>query len=612
MVAVKKLSFILVAIILVVSVAEARRGFSSSGSGKGRYSSDSSTSSWNVNSTLDADCQAQYGQPCAELTTGQYEIVQQKYTQATNAGYDSNTDYVTASAIGYGLTSSDGSLWSSAKSWAGNSAQNADCNSAYSGACNAISKANFNDIYDGRQDAIDNGFTGYSDWLDAQALGYSQDNTTDDADLGADTSDSELWAEAKGNSIQTACQAEDSTVTNCNELTRTQYKDAKQGNALLAAKKTIVTAGNLAASDLSELLGSDWASSSALSSSPSAWQLDYLETVLGTGANVTKSDWQSTIDNYDAATASAWYIWKIAASSDSSGTYAASNANYALFDAANVDSGLSGLNSACSTGGSISSGKTCATLGVTDTQIAANIRSAGFTAAPSATAMRDFLTEARGFADGTTYASVATATGNSWTVANYVTATSNGGWTSSSADATKFSSCKTNTSASTGGAGSCSATSSGWDAIQAAITAASDSSTPISSSNITALLTSAGTTPHTYFDASNSVMTDYVNNCISGASDAGAAVSSCVSSGSNAAFKKKVNAFRVAKVVASNSGSYTTSTLTSQILIDAGVTSSNKTYMDASYCGTAGTSSCLAKLRTKLAASNLTTASTQA
>ena len=587
MVAVKKLSFILVAIILVVSVAEARRGFSSSGSGKGRYSSDSSTSSWNVNSTLDADCQAQYGQPCAELTTGQYEIVQQKYTQATNAGYASNTDYVTASAIGYGLTSSDGSLWSSAKSWAGNSAQNADCNSAYSGACNAISKTNFNDIYDGRQDAIDNGFTGYSDWLDAQALGYSQDNTTDDPDLGDDTSDAELWAEAKGNSIQTACQAEDSTITNCNELTRTQYKDAKQGNALIAAKKTIVTNGNLAASDLSELLGSDWASSSALTSSPSAWQLDYLETVLGTGANITKSDWQTTIDNYNAATASAWYIWKIAASSDSSGTYAASNATTTLFNNAGVSAAVTAL-------------------GVTNSQIATDIRSSGFSASPTATQMNDFLTEARGFADGTTYASVTTATGNSWTVANYVTATSNGGWTSSSADKATFDSCLSSSDDATGGSSTCSVSKSGWETVDA-IASVADGDANLTASNVTSILSATGATANSSVNTSDSKHMDYLQSCASG-DDAAQAVSDCASSSS---FLANATSFEIGKAVADNSGSYTiASVITTSTLGDAGIASNSTNVIGGNYCGAAGDSSCLAALKTALASSGLTASST--
>ena len=589
MVAVKKLSFILVAIILVVSVAEARRGFSSSGSGKGRYSSDSSTSSWNVNSTLDADCQAQYGQPCSELTTGQYEIVQQKYTLATNAGYDSNTDYDTASANGYGLTSSDGSLWSSAKSWAGNSAQNGDCNSAYSGACNAISKTNFNEIYNGRQDALDNGFSGYSDWLDAQALGYAQDNTTDDPDLGDDTSDSELWAEAKGNTIQAACQAEDSTITNCNELTRTQYKDAKQGNALIAAKKTIVTNGNLAASDLSELLGSDWASSSSLSSSPSAWQLDYLETVLGTGANITKSDWQTTIDNYDAATASAWYIWKIAASSDSSGTYAASNATTSLFNNAGVSAAVTAL-------------------GVTNSQIAADIRSSGFSAAPSATQMNDFLAEARGFADGTTYASVTTATGNSWTIANYITATTNGGWTSSSTDKSSFDDCLTSSDDATGGSSTCSVSKSGWEAVDA-IASVADGDSTLTASNVTSILSATSSTANASLDTTDSKHMDYLQSCASG-DDAAQAVADCASSSS---FLANATSFEIGKAVADNSGSYTlASVITTSTLGDAGIASNSTNVIGGNYCGSNGSSSCLTALRTALSSSGLTASSTAA
>ena len=594
------LSLFVIVFSLTLIAAEARRGFSSGGSGSGSHDNTAPTASWDLSSTPDADCIAVYASACASLTPAQVEEVSLLTADAQAANYINHNDYLTANTFGYGLNAADGTQWTDAKSPGADnsgtdSAWNTDCDTAFSstGGCDAITEAQFSSIDDattGRVPAVAAGYDSYNDWQTASDLGYE-----------INSSDATLWGEANDGSVSAAaCDAEFPGKT-CNQLTKASFENAKSANALITAKIAKVNAGTLTSADLLTDLGLSVASS-ALSSPISAWQLDYLETVLGTSNSTTKSDWQTTIDNYSTTAASKWYVYKIATSSDTSGTYATSNATQALLDACSLS--VSSANSA---------------LGpATDAQISNHIRHANsdltsLIGAPTDTQLKDFLTEAVGYADGTSYADFNTATtSNGWAAADYKTASNSSGWTNSSADATKFSSCKSNTSTSTGGAGSCSATSNGWDAIQAAITAASDSSTPISSSNITALLTSAGTTAHTYFDASNSVMTDYVNNCISGASDAGAAVSSCVSSGTNAAFKKKVNAFRVAKVVASNSGSYTTSTLTSQILIDAGVTSSNKTYMDASYCGTDGTASCLAKLRTKLAASNLTTASTQA
>lgn len=600
------MSFRLVSVSLIVlglalAAAEARRGFSSGGSGSGAYDGAASTSSWDLSATPDADCIAVFGQSCSALTVAQKEEVAAKTASAQAANYTNHSDYETASAKGYTLSAADGTQWTNAKSPGArgsdtttNAQWDTDCDNSFSssGGCDGLTKSQFATIDSsstGRAPALTAGYSSYDDWQSASALNY---------EMSAD--DATLWGEANDGSVSSAsCDAEFAGKA-CNELNKANFQNAKDSNALMTAKIAEVTAGTLSNQDLTDLSISF--ASSSLSSPLSAWQLDYLETVLGKTSSTTKANWQSTIDNYSASAASKWYVYKIATSSDTSGTYATSNATSALLDACGLT--VSTANSA---------------LGpATNAQISSHIRHANsdltsLTGAPTDTQLNDFLTEAVGYANGTSYSDFSTATtSNGWSAADYKTASNSTGWTNSSSDATKFSSCKTNTSTSTGGAGSCSATSSGWDAIQAAITAASDSSTPISSSNITALLTSSGTTAHTYFDASNSVMTDYVNDCISGASDAGAAVSSCVSSGTNAVFKKKVNAFRVAKVVASNSGSYTTSTLTSQILIDAGVTSGNKTYMDASYCGTAGTSSCLAKLRTKLAASNLTTASTQA
>lgn len=507
--------------ILTFAAAEARRGFSSGGSGSGAYNNAAPTA-WNVDSTLDADCQNLYGKACSELTKGQYEEVQSKNKTATDNNYGSDSDYQTANGKGYTLSADDGTQWTDAKSPGADnsdsdSAWNSDCDSSFSstGGCDALSKANFASIDDastGRLAATTAGYSSYKDWQGASALSYGM--------TGADAT---LWGEANDGSVSSAaCDAEFAGKA-CNQLAKASFQNAKSSNALMTAKIAKVTAGTLTGQDLTDLSISF--SGSALSSPVSAWQLDYLETVLGTSGSTTKANWQATIDGYNAATASAWYIWKIAASSDSSGTYAASKANYALFNAANVDSGLSGLNGVCATGGSVSSGKACATLGVTNTQIAANIRTAGFTAAPSATAMRDFLTEAAGFADGTSYANVATATGNGWSKANYKTASNSTGWSSSSADATKFTACVSSAN-STDGSGGCGMTLAEWNALAAVESIAADDNpdySTVTSTQFASIITAGSSATANLNLTGNTMHLNYMRSCVDGLSSKTAA-----------------------------------------------------------------------------------------
>jgi hypothetical protein len=583
--------------------AEARRGFSGGGSGSGTYDN-TAPSVWLASDTADADCQTLYSLDCDDLSAAQLEDVTTKNALATSNNYGSHTDFVAAGNHGYTATQADGTLWTAAK--AQTSDFNSDCDSSFSstGGCDAITKTNYSSISgsSGRTAAIAAGFSSYDDYLSAAALGYSQASA-----------DATLWGQANDGSVSSAaCDAEFPGKT-CAELSKSSFESAKASNALMTAKIAKVTAGTLTSADLLTDLGLSL-SSSSLTDPISAWQLDYLESVLSTTSGTAKATWQTTLDNYNAASANAWYLWKIAASTATSGTYATSNATYQVFNLAGVDTGLTGTASACSVGGSVVSGVTCATLGVTNTQIAANIRSSGFTAAPASTAMRNFLTEAAGFADGTTYADVNTATAtNSWSIADYKTATNSSGWTNSSADNTAFGSCKTSTNSATGGASSCSATNAEWTSIAATIAAAADSSTDISSADATNILSAVSVTAHSFFDSSDTVMMGYLNHCISGASDAVDAVANCVSAGTDgtggiteAVLKNKVTAFKLGKIAASNSGSYTTSTVTQSDMVNIGLASNESGIIGQNYCGTAGTSSCLSTVRSALASASLT------
>jgi hypothetical protein len=590
------LGAVLLILTLSLIAAEARRGFSSSGTGSGSYDSGATTNSWDLSATPDADCLAIHSSACADLTAAQIEEVTTYTATAQAANYTNHSDYLTASALGYALTAQDGTQWADAKTPGADnsgtdSAWNSDCNASFvvSGGCDALTATQFGNIDDtvsGRVPAITAGYSNYGDWQTASALGY---------ELASD--DAALWTQANNGSVSAAACDAEFPGRDCNQLTKSGFENAKSANALLSAKIAKVTAGTLTQADLLTDLGLSL-SASALTSPLAAWQVDYLETLLPTGANTTKTDWQTVLDNYSAASASAWYLWKIASSSATSGTYAAANATTNLFTTA----GAAGAVTA---------------LGVTNSQIAANIRASGFSAAPSTTAMNDFLTEARGFADGTSYASVSGALGNGWSLSNFLTASGNGGWTQSGTDKTAFDSCLSDTGSATGGASTCQASGAEWTAIAAAIAAAADTGTDISGQQATDILAAISITPHPYFDSSNQVMIDYLNQCISGSSNPADAVGNCVSTGvggsggvTESALKQNVTAYKFGRVATTNSGTYASSTVTQTDIVNIGLGSNESTIIGQNYCGTNGTSSCLAVIRAGLGSSSLSATST--
>ncbi len=583
--------------------AEARRGFSGGGTGSGTYDNQA-PSVWLSTDTADADCQTLYNLNCADLTAAQLEDVTTKNSLATSNNYGSHTDFLDAGTHGYTASPADGTLWVSAKGQTG--AFNTDCDNSYSstGGCDAISKSNYSLISgsSGRTAALAAGFSSYDDYLSAAALSYLQTSA-----------DATLWGQANDDSVSSAaCDAEFPGKT-CAELSKSSFQSAKASNALMATKIAKVSAGTLTSSDLLTDLGIS-VSSSTLTDPISAWQLDYLESILSTTSGTAKATWQTAIDNYNAASANAWYLWKIAVSTAASGTYAASNATYSVFQTAGVDTGAAGTSAACSGAGGVSSGITCGVLGVTDAQVAADIRNAGFTAAPTSASMRNFLTVAAGFADGTTYADVNTATAtNSWSLTDYKVATNSSGWTNSSADNSAFALCKSNTNTLSGGASTCSTTSAEWTSIAATIAAAADTSQDISASDVTNILSAASVTAHSFFDSSNTVMMGYLNHCISGASDAADAVTNCLSAGTGGSggitetvLKNNVTAFKLGKIAAANSGSYTTATVTQSDMVNIGLASNESGIIGQNYCGTSGSSSCLSTLSSALASASLT------
>ncbi len=257
--------------------------------------------------------------------------------------------------------------------------------------------------------------TQYSEVVSATQNGWTTQSFRDGSGKGYSSSaaDKALYDEAQGSTYTAHCIAQDPSVTSCAELSRSDFVAAKEGSSLLAAKKAKVIAGTLILADLTELS----LTVTSLGSNPADWVLDYLETLLDTGNASTRADWQTTLDNFDSVAANAWYIQQIAASTAASGIYAANNAIVSLFENAGVASAVA------------------TNLGVTNQQIAANIRNTGWTSPPSTTQMRDFLTLVAGFPANITYADVETAINNGWTAASYRTALGQG-YSNSAADKT--------------------------------------------------------------------------------------------------------------------------------------------------------------------------------
>jgi len=560
---------------LTLIAAEARRGFSSSGSGSGSYDSSATTNSWDLSSTPDADCLTLYSNACADLTPAQIEEVANLTAAAQAANFTNHTDYVAASALGYDLSMQDGTQWADARNPGADNtglddAWNTDCNNSFTvtGGCDALTNvqfANIDDDISGRVPALTAGYASFSDWQTASALNYE-----------LDPDDAVLWTQAKNGTVSAAACDAEFPGRSCHQLTKSSFENAKLSNALLTAKIAKVTAGTLNQADLLTDLGLTL-SSSALSSPLAAWQIDYLESVLPTGTNTTKADWQTTMNNYSTSTASAWYLWKIASSSDATaGTYSASNATTALFTAAGASSAVTGL-------------------GVTNTQIAAAISTSGFTSAPNETAMNNFLTEARGFADGTSYASVATATGNGWSLTNYLTAIGNGGWTSSSADATAFAACESNTDALSGGAGACTASQSVWTAVAAV--ASASSADAVTDTQLETIIAAGSVSNSAFGDLANlaNFETDYIRDCM-GSTVTANQVSGCVTGGTST----KLTTQKISGMITGDySGTPSVADFEAAGLASADTASGNQnviTFLKKSVCGTNGTTSCSAAL----------------
>lgn len=279
-------------------------------------------------------------------------------------------------------------------------------------------------------DATDSGNGGWSiaDFKAASTKGYSKSSA-----------DKSLYDDAMGASYTVHCRAEiDNSSASCTDLTKAQFSSAKTGSALLATKKTKAAAGTLTLADLTSL----GLTTTTLGGSPTAYELDYLMSLLDTSSSATKADWQSTITStYTAAKAAKWKISQIAAGDSEHPT---SGLTIAMLEAAGMTSGAH------------------TTVGASLAVLKTNITTSGLTTSSNGTAIDNWVTKAAGFNTSTTFATVNTAVTNGYTNTNYKLAEDLVGWTTSANDAAHFANCKTNTNIATGGAGVCSVTRAVW------------------------------------------------------------------------------------------------------------------------------------------------------
>ena len=288
-----------------------------------------------------------------------------------------------------------------------------------------------------------------------------------------------------------------------------------------------------------------------------SYVLDYLETILSQNA-VDTSDWQSDIDgitdcDMDAAT------WQLGEAND--GDAAASTVTVSLLDeVVGIDGYTNDILGADST------------KGISDIQALFPSALATVTASSVKTMVAETVVgfSSQGHANG--YRS------NS-DKANFTLTT--------------YEACYDSTNSNTGGASSCTISSSSWSSIKTAQDIADNaSSSTLTAANVTDLLALEGATLNADISTSNSKHLDYLTDCIDGASNATSQLATCNTNFDNATFTK----FEIHKIV---EGDYAAADLTVGKLTTTGALSDSddESIVSGNYCGSNGSSSCLAVLK---------------
>lgn len=315
--------------------------------------------------------------------------------------------------------------------------------------------------------------------------------------------------------------------------------------------------GQLSTEDL-DSAGIDY---SACGSSPlPAYVLDYLETILSQDAEDT-SNWQSDVDgisdcDFDAA------VWQVGEANDNNSAATVVTASI-LDEIVNDDGYVNALLAANSS------------TDISDIQALFPNALASVTASSVKTMVAETVVGFASQAEATAF--LANSDKANFTV-------------------TTFNACYTSSNSNTGGASSCTITNSSWSSIQTAQNIADNaSSSTLTAANVTDLLALEGATLNANISTSNSKHLDYLTDCISGAADATSQLATCNTGFDNATFTK----FEIHKIV---EGDYGVSDLTVSKLTTTGALSDSddESIVAGNYCGSNGSSSCLAVLKAGL------------
>ena len=281
-----------------------------------------------------------------------------------------------------------------------------------------------------------NGFTSYTEqksYFDtfltntkaiyANQLGYSASsdhNTTFEAAVSA-VANMQTQCSSSTTSPLTTCSA---SISNCACIPKSEYDDIASGAVAIAAALDAAdnTPHTLTKALIDDIVNLDTSSIDLTDSNV----IGYLAEQFSTLDSTTTTQPSQLTSYVTGATATNVALWKIGKMVSDSTNHPSSGLTIALLEDAGMTSGAD------------------TTVGASLAVLKTNISTSGLTATSSSTAINNWVTEAAGFADGTTYASVATATGNGWTSANYKASlnVASTDWTTSSADATLFAACE--------------------------------------------------------------------------------------------------------------------------------------------------------------------------
>jgi hypothetical protein len=548
-----KLALLIIAGLIISPFAEAAFRTAKTGKGKFNGSSVSTITSTCLTNGFPSDTAG--ANLCQEVTAGTYD------TDCVNWGLDQSPVLSISSCSG--LTHTQYTSFKTARGQA-----TLAITSGGNGFTSYTEQKSYFDIYLTNTKAI------Y-----ANQLGYNatSDHNTTYEDAASAVSNLQTQCSNSDTSPLTTCS---SSISNCACIPKSEYEDIASGAVAIAAALDAAdnTPHTLTKTLIDDIVDLDTSSIDLTDSNV----IDYLAAQFAP-LDSTSTTQPSQLTSYVVgATATNVALWKIGKMISDSTNHPSSGLTENLIDDA--------------VGNSFS---TSDTLALDSTKTISTLRTAlsssGLGSSPTASAVQDWVGTHVGFASAASFtAYLANSDSSNFTLSNW-------------------NDCYSSSHSTTGGAGSCNLTNANWSSIASAIAAVSDTSQDITAADAANILSTASVTAHSFFDSSDAVMMGYLNQCISGQSDAVDAVVNCVSSGSGGSggitetvLKQNVTAFKLGKIAATNSGTYTTSTVTQSDMVNIGLGSNESGIIGQNYCGTSGNSSCLSVISSALSSASLT------